>query len=993
MSSTRLRNILLVLFAISGFTGLIYESIWSHYLKLFLGHAAYSQALVLAIFMGGMALGAWLASKGVYKWRNLLLIYAGVELAIGIFGMIFHPAFIFIQDQTFLSIIPSLESLLAILLFKWGIATLLILPQSILLGMTFPLMSNGLIRVFPQFPGASISMLYFTNSLGAAIGVLISGFVLISAVGLPGTILTAGIINILLALIVYAVLKQQGIPAPALPQPIPGRSRLPLLILCAAFITGMASFIYEIAWLRMLSMVLGGSTHSFELMLSAFIFGLAFGGLWIRRRIDRYTNPVLAAAFVQIIMGICALYTVALYNYTFDLMAFLMSALQRTDQGYYLFTIASHFISLLVMLPTTFCAGMTLPLFTRILLNNNGEKSIGQVYASNTLGAIVGVAFTIAIAMPEFGLKTTMITGAGLDVLLGLVLLVRSVHPLKKFSIIPVAVCLLLFACVSYFVNFDYARMSSTVYRTGRIYDKSNKKLLFHKDGKTATVHVLDESDGYVSINTNGKPDALINTLDTNPIPGPDEATGTLLAAIPVAINPEIKAAANIGMGSGLTTHVLLTWPNLERVDTVEIEPAMVEGAAYFRPRVERTFSDPRSHIHIEDAKTYFSNHKTKYDLITSEPSNPWVSGVASLFTDEFYSHIKHHLSKDGIFVQWLQVYEVNLELVLCVLKALDNNFEHYVIYAANDADLIIVAKNGSPITMPQAVLFDNQDMKHELSRVGIYNIQDFNDHIVATRKIIKALFAIYKPETNSDYFPVLDLYSPEARFKQEDAFGLARMRISPIPIITLLAPELSSTAPTHVDKGDLYTFTRKTTEAEHIYDYLMQGRKNDPDFSYSDYEFLLRLNNACDEASGAEFWINKAISLAYDTMPYLNQNELNEIFNRITPECPQGLSEMQNMWLNLFKAMAQRNPQSIADASAALLRKNDHIVEENKRELLGLLILSLVKMGDYSEAASIGNTLKTLFTMDSFPLGLKVVYGMTMEKQAELAKKPKTAK
>ena len=146
---------------------------------------------------------------------------------------------------------------------------------------------------------------------------------------------------------------------------------------------------------------------------------------------------------------------------------------------------------------------------------------------------------------------------------------------------------------------------------------------------------------------------------------------------------------------------------------------------------------------------------------------------------------------------------------------------------------------------MPQAVLFDNQDMKHELSRVGIYNIQDFNDHIVATRKIIKALFAIYKPETNSDYFPVLDLYSPEARFKQEDAFGLARMRISPIPIITLLAPELSSTAPTHVDKGDLYTFTRKTTEAEHIYDYLMQGRKNDPDFSYSDYEFLLRLNNA----------------------------------------------------------------------------------------------------------------------------------------------------
>ncbi|MGH8697740.1 MAG: fused MFS/spermidine synthase, partial [Burkholderiales bacterium] len=196
---------LFLLFTISGFAGLIYESIWSHYLKLFLGHAAYAQTLVLALFMGGMALGAWLASRMSGRWPNLLRGYAIVEAVIGLAAIAFHALFVATTEAAYGSILPALGSDTGAALVKWSLAAALILPQSILLGMTFPLMSAGLLRRHPERPGEALAMLYFTNSFGAAIGVLASGFVLIDRLGLPGTIQVAGALNLALAVIVWLV--------------------------------------------------------------------------------------------------------------------------------------------------------------------------------------------------------------------------------------------------------------------------------------------------------------------------------------------------------------------------------------------------------------------------------------------------------------------------------------------------------------------------------------------------------------------------------------------------------------------------------------------------------------------------------------------------------------------------------------------------------------------------------------------------------------------
>ncbi|MDW8468319.1 MAG: hypothetical protein RML56_04200 [Burkholderiales bacterium] len=237
------------LFTVSGFAGLIYESVWTHYLKLFLGHAAYAQSLVLAVFMGGMALGAAFAARRSTAIGNPLAAYALVEAAVGVAALGFHELFVAATDWAHEVLAPALGAPWMVFAAKLALSCALILPQSVLLGATFPLMSAGLARAHPAAAGESVAMLYFTNSLGAAAGVLASGFVLIEWMGLPGTLRTAGAINLALAAVV-GLAARTARAAPLAPRP-DGAAGAGTLLVAVAFFTGLASFVYEIAWIRM----------------------------------------------------------------------------------------------------------------------------------------------------------------------------------------------------------------------------------------------------------------------------------------------------------------------------------------------------------------------------------------------------------------------------------------------------------------------------------------------------------------------------------------------------------------------------------------------------------------------------------------------------------------------------------------------------------------------------------------------------------------------
>ena len=933
------RGTLFLLFTLSGFAGLIYESIWSHYLKLFLGHAAYAQTLVLAIFMGGMALGSWLCSRYSAGWKNLLTGYAIAEAVIGLCALAFHTIFVAATDAAFDTVLPLLPSEAASSFFKWSLGAVLILPQSILLGMTFPLMSGGLIRRHPDTPGASLAMLYFTNSLGAAVGVLASGFFMIEKFGLPGTIQAAGAINLALAAAVWLIARgaepTATIDSSAQETADPGYFRM---LLVTALLTGAASFIYEIGWIRMLSLVLGSSTHSFELMLSAFILGLACGGYWVKRRIDLTPDPTRLLGMVQVVMGLLAIATLPLYGTMFEVMTWIMKGVARTETGYVLYHLSSHAIALAIMFPATFCAGMTLPLITYALLRRGyGEKSIGAVYAANTLGAILGVFAAAHLGLPLLGLKNLIAAGASIDAVLGVYLLWRATRA-QGYRIPALAGSVVALALVLAFgvVQFDVHRMVSGVFRHGAIYTAADIKTLFYRDGKTATVSLVEFQEG-TSIRTNAKSDGAINLKPGARIS--DEVTMVLTAVLPLAIKPEAKNAAIIGMGTGLTVHTMLANSKIESVDTIEIEPAMIAASRGFNARNANAYADPRNTFRIDDAKTFFSTRNNRYDIIISEPSNPWVSGVSSLFSNEFYHLVRRYLKPGGVLVQWFQLYEIDVSLVASVLRALGDNFPDYAIYASTDNDLLIVAGDAATLAQPLADVFREPGLAKELNTVHLRNLADLQIRKIATRATIHPLVQSFKVPANSDYYPYLDLNAARYRFLQQGAGDLVSLNAANVPVIAMLEgnaplPEIS------LEGTDYFNRIEQIRRAQYIRDTYLKLNPPEPlampRALQKDLELASLRALDCWDPTKHDVWLHSLFQVAIVVNPFLTPEESGAIWQRFeSTGCYGSLPQQYKSWIALFKAVGARNGVEMASLAEQLLALPSALPAESRRYLL----------------------------------------------------------
>jgi spermidine synthase len=934
-----------VLFVASGFAGLIYESVWTHYLKLYLGHAAYAQSLVLIVFMGGMAIGAAVCARVSTRIRNPLAAYAAVEAVIGVCALVFHEVFVAATDWSYAAMLPALGAGWPALAAKLALASALILPQSILLGATFPLMSAGLVRASMndqrRTPGEAVAMLYFANSLGAAAGVLVSGFILIAWVGLPGTLRSAGVVNLVLAAVVALLARPARASPPITPRggKSTGEASQARLLLAVALLTGLASFIYEVCWIRMLSLVLGASTHSFELMLSTFILGLALGGLAVRRLVDRASSPEQLLGWVQVAMGVLALATLPVYDQTFELMQYFMKGLARTDAGYLLFNLAGQSVSAVVMLPATFCAGMTLPLITGALLRAGaGERAIGQVYAANTVGAIGGVLLAVHAGLPLLGLKGTLVFGALIDTLLGLALLQRFASGKTALAVVSAA-CVLPFAPVALLFKLDVNKMTAGVFRHGDLSASADAEILFAKDGKTATVHLVRYADA-TSIRTNGKSDGSIN-LNPAGARGSDEITMTLTAAVPLAIRPEAKTAAVIGIGTGLTMHTLLQDLSLEAVETVEIEAAMAEAARGFAPRNNAAFLDPRGSIWIDDAKTFFATRGRRYDILISEPSNPWVSGVAGLFTSEFYQRVRGHLNPGGILVQWFQLYEIDPSLLASVMRALGEAFPHYVMFAPSDHDVLIIA-SANPIPLPpKAAVFEHPGLARELRTVHVLAPGDLDARYLGDRATLEPLFDSYGMPANSDYYPVLDLNAAKDRFTEKSASDVVALLNAGVPVLDMLQPALQRRAvnPLHLGAA---TFERveNTRLARYARDVLLGPKLPEPEGIPTLLEKDLELSKLrlieCREPREQDVWLHSMINVARAVNPYLAPAETRAVWARFTTAaCFVTLREYQRRWILLFAAVGVRDAASSAELASALLATQDELSRDAREYLL----------------------------------------------------------
>lgn len=800
---------------VSGFAGLAYEVLWTRYLGLFVGHSAYAQVLVLSVYMGGFALGSAVVARRAAQITRPWRTYALVEASLALFGFVFPTLYVVATNFGYDVLFPALGSPSQVSGVRWGMAGLLILPQSTLLGATFPLMASGVLRTAPRRPTRAVGTVYGLNALGGAVGVLVTGFLLVGWLGLPGTSYVAGALNATIALGVYMLDRQvdrerpgaslrdeqartevhPGDPAPTaerdaeIVRPVPAFRGLILVSL----LTAVATFAYEIGWIRMLSLVLGSATHAFELMLSAIVLGLAIGAWITARWANGQTSPVRLLGVVQVVMGIAAALSIPVYLETFGLTAALMQSLADHPSGYLLYNVARYGICLLVMLPAAICAGSTVPLITGALLRAGvGERSIGQVYGANTVGSVLGVAVSGLIALPYLGLKGLVLVGAGLDALLGVCLLVGLPGLTKRYRSVGIVACLAalpVFGGVYWGTQLSPVLLASGVFRTGTLPDADQHLGLYYADGRTATVSAhAGRSDGVIVLATNGKPDASLgprwrvegrDTMDFGPIPeGRDITTQILGPMVGLAHHPTARTVANVGHGSGMSAAALLTSDQLERLLTIEIEPFMIEGSLVFMPANARAFEDPRSSFIFDDAKSVLAYSGESFDLIFTEPSNPWVSGTSSLFTTEFYQTVARALDADGAFVQWIQLYELTDDLFLSVLAAMDSVFGSYRGYLVGDSDVVIVASLGEELREPDWSVLGSPGFAQLNAGTPTFTPTALDALLMFDSSLMRPLVEGIRP--NSDFRPILDVGAERARFDRSYARGIRDLATSP---------------------------------------------------------------------------------------------------------------------------------------------------------------------------------------------------------------------
>ncbi|MBR2271333.1 MAG: fused MFS/spermidine synthase [Fibrobacter sp.] len=776
--------VIYALFALSGFAGLIYEGSWARYLKLFLGHSSYGQVLTLCIYMGGLAIGSFVAGKQVERVKRPLLGYAAVELGIGIGGIIYHPLYIWLTDYFYDSNFVAGLSSRGAEVVKVVLATGSTLPIAIAVGMTFPFIAAGLMRK----SGAEVSlpMLYFTNSLGSAIGILFTSYTLIPVLGNHATLCVAASINFLLAAVFCYIgytapatyeeeLAEEDesaessvakVPAEPLNEDYAAEHKLPMppknMWFWIAGITGLTSFVYEIVWIRLLSLLMGSSSHSFDQMLSAFILGLAIGSAVSGKLLKKDSLVVLSLA--QIFMGFFALCTLYFYKPFWEGMNVANQIFNTTNDGYVCWSIFKYVLSIFWMVPTSFFAGMTLPLITLILTRAfKSEAPIGKVYGWNTVGSILGSAGGGLLLLPLLQLKGSLVLAAILDFMIGFILLViyRKKFRYSVLFYVMTAVMIL----PSFFVNFDPHMITSGAFRAFKNLHPDEKIIV--RDGKTATIS-FHESDVHYYVKTNGKADASMSKNRERPIEG-DELTQAATAFMPMAMKDKPYDAAMVGFGSGMGAHYLLADPLVRDFDCVEIEEEMMNLARGFYPWNARGYDDPRIHIFIDDAQTFFLTNRRKYDLMISVPSNPWVSGVASLFSHEFYSKMRRYMKPGGLWVQWIQTYEFNDLLFLNILKALDITFPYVSLYKAPEEPDIIIVASDEPV-MQRAIGRFSTDSTLVKEFKRIHRDPDFfgEQNFLFTSKMVKSLLDGVEP--NSTFIPMVDNKAEEARFVHSNA-------------------------------------------------------------------------------------------------------------------------------------------------------------------------------------------------------------------------------
>ncbi len=721
----------------TGAAGLIYQVTWQKYLSRLLGSDTSSTAIILATFLGGLSLGYYLCGRWTTRVRNHFSAYALLEGIIGLWAFGFPICFGVVTSLTqSWSFSPP-----AAIAWQGLLCSVLLMGiPTVCMGGTLPFLTRGISRTIEESTGVH-ALIYAVNTGGAFVGTLLAAFYLLPVHGLPWTMVATSSLN--LAAAAFFVLlpglagrrflvsrPEEAVPVTTVSVP-PSGSVFPRPILYSvAFLSGLYVMTLENVLIRVTSLSFGSSSYSFSIIVAVFVLSIAVGS-FVFSRLRAIRKQVLY--WNQFLIAVCLLLlfaTLDKWPYGAHLIRITFQSNAMGFLGYYL----AVFLGLLflLILPVGLM-GATVPIVFHEIKRDLARvgQSSGAIFAWNTAGNLLGSLIGGIVLYHAFDSKGVFLAATGLTVI-SVVLLGGGMSPRHVLRASPLALALALLAAFpafydpSHFVIGTFRMQSPVEFSLAGPGDffralTAGHEVKSYDDGPTGTVAVLQDKEVMrpfgrrsMALVINGKSDS--STLG-------DVHTLKLLTHIPALLAERKKNVMVVGLGTGVTAGELALYPDVERIDVAEISPSVVQALPLFQEFTHGVHKDPRLRVHRGDAFRVLGRSKEKWDIVISEPSNPWVTGVDSLFTKEFYRLVKDHLTENGLLMQWFHTIVASPRMVAMALNTVQQEFKHLHVFVGS-ADLLILSSRKAiscdALSRATEQLDKNERVRASLSEISV---------------------------------------------------------------------------------------------------------------------------------------------------------------------------------------------------------------------------------------------------------------------------------
>ncbi len=783
----RPRSIFLLAYLASGAAGLLYEVAWARLLTLHVGHSVAAVSTVLAAFMGGLAAGAAAGGRVAPRLTasRALRAYALLEVAVGVFALALPTALEASRPLLAWAYTSAGPDGIGFGLARIAASVLIVAIPAAMMGATFPLTVRWYSRS-PELAGREAGALYATNTIGACAGAALTGFLLLPSLGLRLTTIVGVALNMAAAAVAWwAAGVSTAAPAPVIkPARVLARPKAPkrsagpsapatprpLVAAAALALSGFVALTYEVTWTRLLALIIGPTTYAFALLLAAFIGGLAIGAAagarWATQR-----NPLAALGLTLLVTALGGMLVVGLAG---DLPLRVARLVLQPGSAFPSIVRLEAVTLVALLLPTTFALGAAFP-FAVAAASGPGRsvaRDAALVYTANTLGAIAGSLAAGFLLVPALGLRTSILVVALAAAAGGLsIVLASRASRAVRLGAVTLATCAV--AGTWLLPAWNRALLSSGAYKYAPYLRGADLEtaleagsILYYEEGATSTVTVR-RAAGTVSLAIDGKVDA------SN---AGDMLTQKLLAHAPLLMHGSPRTVGIIGLGSGVTLGSALRHP-IERADVIEISPEVVQASAFFAKENGGALDDRRTRLILGDARAHLSLGRDRYDVIISEPSNPWMAGVASLFTREFFEMLRVRLEPGGVLCQWAHTYDISDADLRSIAATFLSVFPEGMLWLVGDGDVLLIAGDGPPgeLLARISTAWQRPGVAADLATVGVRSPFALLSQFVASGPALRDLAAGATVQTDDRM--ALEFSAPREIYGAARADNAARLR------------------------------------------------------------------------------------------------------------------------------------------------------------------------------------------------------------------------